>query len=185
MDNSTFKCLRILTFANQDINGWQFKTKLSSGASIPPEAMMHFRRVSDFPPISRIVLDLVKISPFPTKIFLFSSAQISDLFYNHWLQMLNFPLFSLFSTFKFTCFYILYVFCSPLLWPWCIYASHNARTGRPLLSLSRRQINQDKGCLGVMLIFRRQWWEGVVQMFNGVTTSEDVLIKIWCVFPVP
>ena len=32
---------------------------------------------------------------------------------------------------KFTCFYILYVFLvSPLVWPWCIYASHDARTGR-------------------------------------------------------
>ena len=33
---------------------------------------------------------------------------------------------------KFTCSYILYVhFVSLLLWPWCIYASPNARTGRP------------------------------------------------------
>ena len=32
---------------------------------------------------------------------------------------------------KFTFFYILCVFHFPLVWPWCIYASHNARTGRP------------------------------------------------------
>jgi len=27
--------------------------------------------------------------------------------------------------------YLYVYFVSPLLWPWCIYASHNARTGRP------------------------------------------------------
>jgi len=26
--------------------------------------------------------------------------------------------------------HILRVFSIPLVWPWCIYASHNARTGR-------------------------------------------------------
>ena len=40
---------------------------------------------------------------------------------------------------KFTCFYILYVyFVSPILLPWCIYASHNARTGRPQSDRRRR-----------------------------------------------
>ena len=43
------------------------------------------------------------------------------------LYFYKFPVFG-----KFIFFYILSVyFVSPLLWPWCIYASHNAITGRP------------------------------------------------------
>jgi len=83
----------------------------------------------------------------------FSSAKISDdlfcLVLNHkfppYFRYFNtFPpyfvkiiLSSLLSKFppvfvKFTCF--LHTLCfsfPPLVWPWCIYASHNARTGRP------------------------------------------------------
>ena len=84
----------------------------------------------------------------------FSSAKISDdLLFSHWLKCLispyfrslnssvplfqqnyYFPYYSKFTPdfVKFTCFYIHYVlFVPPLVWPWCIYASHNACTGRP------------------------------------------------------
>ena len=88
------------------------------------------------------------------KISSFSSANISDYFFyssttnfeflpyypcfstfsplflkNYYFPptLTNFPLFSKNSP----AFCILYVyFVSPLLWPWCIYASPNARTGR-------------------------------------------------------
>ena len=112
-----------------------------AGASINPEAMMHF------PPL--------QISPHFRKIFRlcgkfskFSSAKISyDLFFSHRPRIsVHFPplsqklLFPPPSFYKFPplfsqnspAFYILSVyFVSPLLWPWCIYASPNARTGRP------------------------------------------------------
>jgi len=87
-------------------------------------------------------------------IFRFSSAKISDdLFLSHRPQISNFPLFSLFRyispqfrenyyfppTFKNAPLFskispALHTFCVfrfSLLWPWCIYASPNARTGRP------------------------------------------------------
>ena len=43
------------------------------------------------------------------------------------------PCFRHFSSFLHT----LYDFCFPLIWPWCIYASHNARNGRPWIILRR------------------------------------------------
>jgi len=92
---------------------------------------------------------------FSRKISWFSSAELSDdlfLVIDHkfWIS----PYFPCFSTFpllfpenyyfppyfdklppvldKFTCFlHTLRVFRFPLLWPWYIYASPNARTGRP------------------------------------------------------
>jgi len=124
-----------------------------------PEAMMHLPSVSDFPPYfqknCQPLWKIFPITPFPQKIFQFSSTKIKFLmtFFSHWLNF-EFPLFSLFQnislpisgkllfppTFanvppdfvKFTSFYILYLFfVSPLVWPWCIYASHKACTGRP------------------------------------------------------
>ena len=96
---------------------------------------------------------------FSRNIFRFSSAKISaDLFcfFSQQSQVSNFPLcFCYFNTVpplfrqnysfplptfinfspvfgKFTCFlHTLCVFRFPLLLPWCIYTSHNARTGRP------------------------------------------------------
>jgi len=32
---------------------------------------------------------------------------------------------------------ILYLYFAPLLWPWCIYASPNARTWHPLRKITR------------------------------------------------
>jgi len=90
---------------------------------------------------------------FSRKISRFSSAKIShDFFFSHQPQipisvhfppcfakiiippaLENFPL----VLENFTCFSRTFVyFVSPLLWPWCIYASPNARTGRPWLMLN-------------------------------------------------
>jgi len=73
---------------------------------------------------------------FPTPISLFEF--ISPLFREIFLPLYfcKFP-----SDFvKFTCFlHTLREFRFPLLLPWCIYASHNARTGRPLQCLTQGQ----------------------------------------------
>ena len=111
-----------------------------------------------FPPVSKKCSDSVENFPsftFSRKCFWFSSAKISDdPFFSHQPQISIFPpIFPIskhfspisrklffpqyFSKFppvfgKFTCF--LHAFCYsrfPLVWLWCIYASHNARTGRP------------------------------------------------------
>ena len=123
----------------------------------PPEAMMHFPPVSDFPSISE------KIFRFRWKFsrcYLFKKILIFICKNFWWLfcQVIttNFELplyFCCFSTFppisgkllfppcfckfpsdfvKFMCF--LHTLCfsfPPLVWPWCIYASHSARTGCP------------------------------------------------------
>jgi len=135
---------------------------LKSGASIPP--LRPFSPpVSDFPPISEKFSDFLTNFynlTFSRKISWPSSAKISDeLFFSHRPTNFEFPpLFSLFQYisplfrknysfpyfYKFPplfyanspAFYILYVYCSPLLWPWCIYASPNARTWRPCLQES-------------------------------------------------
>ena len=113
-----------------------------------------------FPPISDKFLRLREqfshFYLFPTNILIFIRQNFWWPSFSHRLQILNFSLFSLFPYFakiiipptftnfpifgKFTCFYILsYFMCisfPPLLWPWCIYPSHNARTGRPWTSLA-------------------------------------------------
>jgi len=61
--------------------------------------------------------------------------------YSHFGISVLFSLFQYISHYfaklllKFTCFFhTLSVFRFPLIWPpWCIYTSHNARTGRPWL----------------------------------------------------
>ena len=124
------------------------------GTSIHPEAMMH-PPVSDVPPIFQKCSDSVKnflnFTPFPEIFFHFHPPKFLMTFFSHQIfpyfpcDSVHFPLFrkiiilppafinfpSVFQ--KFTCFLhsILYVyFVSPLLWPWCIYASPNARIGR-------------------------------------------------------
>ena len=94
---------------------------------------------------------------FSRKISWFSSAEISDDLFLSSTTNFDFPHFPCFSTFPplsrqllfspllwqisplfdtHHLFYILYVyFVSPLLWPWWIYASPNARTGRPCAKL--------------------------------------------------
>ena len=114
--------------------------------------------VSDFPPIFENFLDFLENFTnftFSRKNFPFSSAKISDDFFlvvdhKFWI----FPYFACFRTFPAPWFAKIYYFPStfqnflpcflkiqqlftyftcnfPLLWPWCIYASPNARTGRP------------------------------------------------------
>ena len=119
---------------------------------------MHFPPVSDFPPIFEKFSDSEENFhnfTFSRKNSLFSSAEISDdLLFSHRPQISNFPpIFPVSVHFppvsrkllfpptltnfpsvldKFTYFlHTLRVFHFPLLWPWCIYASPNARTGRP------------------------------------------------------
>ena len=120
------------------------------GRPSPSEAIMHFLSVSDFPPIFDKFSDSVE----NFKNFTFSQKNVSIFirFFSHQPQISNFPLFSVFQYIsplfrenyysptlknvppvleKFTCFlHTLCVFRFPLLWPWCIYASPNARTGR-------------------------------------------------------
>ena len=118
------------------------------GASIPHEEMMHFTPCFRFPPISEKFLWPRRFG----KKFLFSFAKISDDFFvSHRPQIWNFPsifvlsvhfpLFRINLSFpllcqifplKFSCFvHALCDFRSPLLLPWCVYASHNVRNGRP------------------------------------------------------
>ena len=105
-------------------------------------------------PLRQCCIPGFRFPPYFRKIFQFSSAKISDDLFWSLTTNVEFPLyFCCFSTFppyfqkiiishyfckfapvfiKFMCFYILFLFfVSPLVWPWCIYASHNARTGRP------------------------------------------------------
>jgi len=113
--------------------------------------MMHFPPVSDFPPIFE---KFSKFYRFPKNFLIFIRRNFWWPFFFSfsffWSSTTNFeflPLFPCFSTYyfpllwqifppvlhKFTCFlHTFYVyFVSPLLWPWCICASPNARTGRP------------------------------------------------------
>jgi len=111
--------------------------------------------VSDFPLFSkkiRTLRTILTILPFPEK-FLDFPRNFWWPFFNHRPQISNFtPIFAVSVHFpllhenysfpptltkfppvlhKFTCFlYTLRVFRFPLLLPWCIYASPNARTGR-------------------------------------------------------
>jgi len=83
------------------------------------------------------------ISPFSQQIFQilwFSSANISDDLFSHWLKISNLPLlwenyyFPLLFNFPLIsenlCFFTYFTCFLPLVWPWCIYASRNACTGR-------------------------------------------------------
>jgi len=72
------------------------------GTSISPKQMMH-----------------ITYSPYFQKIY-----KCSPYFKNFF----NFP--PIF--FHVSCYLIIYVFCFPLFWPWCIYSSCFARTGRPI-----------------------------------------------------
>ena len=111
-----------------------------------------FPSVSDFPLFQKTFLTPWKISQMLhfLKNFSIFIRQISDdLFLSHQPQISNSPIFAIsirFPPIKKTllkmspCFRQIYVFLHTLcvfrfllLLPWCIYASHNARTGRPCL----------------------------------------------------
>src|SRR6218665_168233 len=62
--------------------------QLTSGASIPPEAMMHFHPCFRFPPIFEKFSDVLENSLKNSK---FSSAKISDDFFIHRPQISDFP----------------------------------------------------------------------------------------------
>jgi len=128
---------------------------LYQGRPSHPETMMHFPPYFRFPLFSKnskILLEILKFYHFPKKFPIFIRQNFWWLFFSHRLQILNPPYFACFSTFpldwrkllfppyfhkfppvfgKFTSFLILSVYFPPLLWPWCMYASPNARTGRP------------------------------------------------------
>jgi len=84
---------------------------------------------------------IFQISIFPPKNFWFSSAKISEdrflvidsIFYISpcFGKIIISPLLSQISPTYFVKFASYVFFVSPLVLPWCIYASHNARTGRP------------------------------------------------------
>ena len=123
----------------------------------PPWGNDAFSLCFRFPPYFRKILWLCGKFPkcylFPKKFPIFIHQNFLWPFFSHWPQISNFPpIFAVSVHFppvsrklffppyfykfpppvlgKFTCFlHTLRVFF-PLLWPWCIYASPNARTGR-------------------------------------------------------
>ena len=129
----------------------------------PPEAMMHFP-LFQIPPILQTFSDSVENVPnvtysknnfdfHPPKFLvtflvidskfwippIFAKQYISQLISGKLLLLPTF-LFSMIS-YNLRVFYILYhtlCFSFPLVWPWCIYASHNAHTGRPWQPLTWR-----------------------------------------------
>ena len=134
----------------------------SAGASIPlwdHDAVSALFQISPlFPKKFQTLSKIFKILPSPKKFLDFHPPKFLMTFFLVIVPKFRIsPYFPCFSTFpscfakiiippyfdkfppvldKFTCFYILYVyFVSPLLSPWCIYASHNARTGRPCTSV--------------------------------------------------
>src|SRR6218665_572084 len=70
---------------------------MHAGASIPPETMMHFPPVSDFPPpFSKNFLTLKKIFtilPFSEKFLDFHPPKFLMTFFSHRPQILNSPIF--------------------------------------------------------------------------------------------
>jgi len=140
------------------IQSWKNQTKcIVVGRGVHPlKPMMHFPPISDFPPLFRIFQSLGKFFKlFPQKCmfhppkFLMTFLLVIDS------EFVNSPLFSqkpyissLFRKIYFPLFFLkfppdfleimcflptLHVFCFPLLWSWCIYASYNAHTGCPWL----------------------------------------------------
>jgi len=64
-----------------------------------------------------------QISPFPKK---FSDSVENFHNFTFSKKISRFPSAKIFMFFTYFVFFV-----SPLLWPWCIYASHNTCTGRP------------------------------------------------------
>jgi len=110
-----------------------------------PEAMMHFPPVSDFPPISEQIFTLrgkcSQFYLFRKKISIFIRQNFSRpslVIHPKFATIPPYFAFSIHWFRKIYVFYVLYMFfVSPPLWPWCIYASHNARTGRPWTEVSK------------------------------------------------
>ena len=122
-----------------------------------------------FPPLFWIFLILgINFLTFPKKMDVSSTKISDDPFSSHWLWIPNFPLFSLktlhFPLFQDICYFLLLlkfsapdfvkftrlshtlrVFRFPLVWPWCIYASHNARTGCPAARAMRWRHGAGRG----------------------------------------
>jgi len=98
-----------------------------------PEVMMHFPSVLDFPLFQINFSDSVENFP---NFFFFWSFTTNLEFPPYFRCFSTFFLSPTFANFspdfvKCTCFFMFYVFfVTPLVWPWCIYSSHNARTGR-------------------------------------------------------
>ena len=151
---------------------------LHAGASIHPEAMMHFPPVSDFPLFSKNFKTFWKISKVLPKISHFHPPKFWRLFFSHRPQISDFPpYFACFSTFplwfakisfihykhlysasssgatlspptfqnfpKIQQLFTYFTCISPLLWPWCIYASPNARTGHPCLHVCKWHVLEE------------------------------------------
>ena len=120
-----------------------------AGASITPVAMMHFPLFQIFPLFPKILQtprQIVSVWPFPKIFFRFSHLPkslmtfyftISSLFPPYFGKTIIFPLLLKFHP-DFVNVHVflhtLRVFRFPLVWPWCFYASHNARTGTPLIT---------------------------------------------------
>jgi len=109
----------------------------SPGASIPQKPIMHFPLFHHFP----LQLLPPKCRFHTSKFLMTLHLEIRPIF----AKTIHFPLFRRIFLLppdfgKFTCFLIPYVFfVSLLLWPWWIYTSHNARTGRPCRSQDQIQ----------------------------------------------
>jgi len=107
---------------------WE-KLEAIAGSSIPLRPSSIFLPDSDVPLFwwpFLVINHKFQISPL-FSLFQYISSPVSR-------KLLFPPTFTNFPSVleKLTCFYILFVyFVAPLIWPWCIYASPNARTGRP------------------------------------------------------
>ena len=123
----------------------------TQGRPSPPETMMHFPPCFRFPPYLRKIFGL---STNFLHFYLFAKNFLTFIRQNFWWPFFkssttNFEFPPCFAKIilsplllqisppvlrKFTCFlHTLRVFFPPLLWPWCIYASPNARTGCPCI----------------------------------------------------
>ena len=149
-----------------------FLLLVKAGASIPPwdhDACSPLFQISP-PPYFRKIFGLsgkvFTIWPFPKKFLDFHPEKFLMTF----LFQIS-PLFSLFQYISPTCFakiillpptftnfppcfrqihllftYFTCIVFPPLLWPWCIYASPNARTGRPWLPGSQNVLHLGLKC---------------------------------------
>jgi len=130
------------------------KTVLFRGRPFPlrPWCIPLFQIYPLFSKKCQTLWKILKNLPFPENCLDFHPPKfLMTFFFSHPPQISNFPLLSLYISFpvsqkllfpllwkippvleKFSCFlHTLCVFRPPLLWPWCIYASRNARIGRP------------------------------------------------------
>src|SRR6218665_29830 len=94
---SMYVCVQMCMYASRYVRMY-----VCTGASIAPEAMVHFHPFSDFPCFRKNISDWTRrkispILPFPRKFSDFHPPKFLTTFFSHSSQISNFPLFSLFQ----------------------------------------------------------------------------------------